>query len=71
MAYICDFNPKTKKELKEAIASGKQLKVLNTYTQSAESGKGKFSVEGPRYPKPHTWYASVETNDQGFIVKVK
>jgi hypothetical protein len=26
-------------------------------------------VEGPHYPKPHTWYATVEVKD-GIVVKV-
>lgn len=30
---------------------------------------GRYCVEGPHYPKPHTWYASVKVED-GVIVKV-
>jgi hypothetical protein len=31
---------------------------------------GTESIEGPHYPKPHTWYAQVEVVD-GKVVKVK
>jgi hypothetical protein len=31
---------------------------------------GKHCVEGPHYPKPHSWYASVVVAD-GRIVSVK
>jgi len=31
---------------------------------------GTEYVEGPHYPKPHTWYASVTVKD-GIVIKVK
>lgn len=31
---------------------------------------GKCCVEGPHYPRPHTWYASVTVKD-GIVVSVK
>ena len=31
---------------------------------------GEFSVEGPHYPRPHTWYARVTLKD-GRIIKVR
>jgi hypothetical protein len=30
---------------------------------------GRVTVEGPHYPKPHTWYAQVEVKDRQ-VVKV-
>lgn len=70
MAY-CATNFKTKKELKEAIANGKDVRCfqpglgppLYLYT-------GKICLEGPHYPKPHTWYAEAELKD-GKVIKVK
>jgi len=31
---------------------------------------GKTVIEGPHFPKPHRWYASVEVDDDGRIVRV-
>lgn len=86
MAYTVT-NFKTKKALKEAVASylagkkdGNEIYFaadkdkpvrcyqpglgpdLNNYT-------GRVSLEGPHYPKAHTWYASAELRD-GIVVKV-
>jgi hypothetical protein len=30
---------------------------------------GEETIEGPHYPKPHTWYARVRVED-GVVVKV-
>lgn len=70
MAYI-DGNPQSKKQLKEWVDSGKTVTAfqpglgpdLSNYT-------GTVSVEGPHYPKPHKWYASV-TLENGRVTKVK
>lgn len=66
-----DFNFKTKKALREAVAAGKRV----TYYQPGPFGgneprDGTIYVEGPHYPKPHMWYAQCEVKD-GVIVKVK
>jgi hypothetical protein len=82
MAYTVT-NFKSKKELKEAVAAynaGKKSEVttlqygvlcfqpglgldLSHYT-------GRVALEGPHYPKPHSWYAEAELVD-GVVVKVK
>ena len=82
MAYTYR-NFKTKKELKEAVAEyhakdaeqkdSRYLAVkcyqpglgvpLDNYT-------GTITLEGPHYPKPHTWYAEAELVN-GVVVKVK
>lgn len=64
-------NFKTKKALKEAVASGKQV----TYYQPGpfggnETKEGEIFLEGPHYPAPHTWYAQAWVKE-GIIVKVK
>ena len=60
----------TKKALKEAIKAGNLVKV---YQPGPFGGNpildGEHSVEGPHYPKPHTWYARVQTNHER-VVKV-
>ena len=62
-------NFKTKKALKEAVASGKQISV---YQPGPFPGKtdGVVALEGPHYPEPHKWYASATIKD-GIVVKVK
>ena len=62
-------NFKTKKALKEAIAKGNKVEVYSPGPFSCEQN-GTVSVEGPHYPEPHKWYASVEVKD-GLVVKVK
>jgi hypothetical protein len=65
--YI-DPNLPTKKALREAVAAGRAVSVFSPGPFPAPT-EGKVSVEGPHYPKPHTWYASVMVKD-GMITKV-
>jgi len=67
-----DINFKTKKALKEAVAQGKRIRVYqpNNMFGVDPPRDGTCAVEGPWYPKPHTWYAKV-TLKEGFIVKVR
>lgn len=59
----------TKKALKEAVASGKTVRVFQPGPFGTDVLDGDFSVEGPHYPKPHTWYARVRV-EEGKVVKV-
>lgn len=68
MAY-CSTNFKTKKELREAVKRGEVVRVYNPSGMFPVKVNGVEFVEGPWYPKPHTWYAKVQTK-QGYIVKV-
>lgn len=64
-------NFKTKKALKEAIARGEAISIYQPGPFGGnESTDGIIAVEGPHYPKPHTWYATVTLKD-GKVVKVK
>jgi hypothetical protein len=63
-----DPNFKTKKELKQAVADGKSVEVFSPGPFPAPE-EGECSVEGPHYPKPHSWYARVLVSD-GKVVKV-
>lgn len=63
-----ESNPKSKKELKELVASGRKCYIFSPGPFPAPTN-GDVSVEGPHYPKPHTWYARVRVQD-GYIVKV-
>ena len=64
-------NFKTKKALREAVASGERV----TYYQPGPFGgneprDGTVYLEGPHYPAAHTWYAEATVKD-GVIVKVR
>jgi len=62
-------NYKTKKQLKEAVVAGKTVSVFSSGPFPCPQN-GRVAVEGPHYPEPHKWYASVEVKD-GIVVKVK
>jgi len=69
MYTTIDF--KSKKQFKEAVAAGANVGVFDlTPFGNHPFNNGSCSVEGPHYPKPHTWYARVEVRD-GKVVKVK
>jgi hypothetical protein len=58
----------TKKALKEAVASG-HVEVYQPGPFGGSVPDGYHSIEGPHYPKPHTWYARVRVKDS-IIIKV-
>jgi len=68
VAYVSP-NFKTKKALKEAVASGRQVSVWSPGFFPCPT-EGSVTVEGPHYPEPHRWYAQVEVKD-GYVTKVK
>ena len=63
-----DINFQTKKALKEAVASGREVGVYSPGPFPCPRN-GQLSVEGPHYPQPHKWYARVEVVN-GVITKV-
>ena len=70
MAY-CYPNYKTKKKLREAVASGLRVIVReNTPFGQKDVAIGSATLEGPHYPEAHKWYASVKVAN-GQIVSVK
>ena len=64
-----DFDYKTKKELKIDVAAGKKITIYSLGLGSPKDNGTEF-IEGPHYPRPHTWYAEVKIKD-GFIIHVK
>jgi len=71
-----DGDPKTKKALKEMIANnpgGLDKSYLfqpnADLTGATIPDDGTVYIEGPQYPKPHTWYAK-GTMAGGKLVKV-
>jgi len=67
MYTTTDF--KTKKAFREAVLGGASVRLYAPGLGSP-AREGMEFVEGPHYPKPHTWYAQVEMKD-GVVIKVK
>ena len=61
-------NFKSKKALKEAVKNGDCVRVFSPGPFPCPTN-GRVSVEGPHYPKPHTFDASVEVAN-GVVTKV-
>ncbi len=62
----CDVNFRTKKQLKEAVADGREICIFSPGPFQVPRN-GVVSVEGPHFPRPHSWYARVKI--EGGIVK--
>lgn len=60
----------TKKALKEAIKNGDRVTVYQPGLGGPAPSDGVVFLEGPHYPKPHTWYAEA-TLKNGVVVSVK
>lgn len=69
MAYTT-MNFKTKKQLKEAVARGDQVRVFSPNGWTPTKTDGIEYVEGPHFPEPHRWYAQVTVKD-GNVTSVK
>ena len=71
MAYVSpDF--KTKKALKAALKEDKPVYVYQPnadLTGAQIPTDGPVTLEGPHYPKPHSWYAQGTMKD-GKLIKV-
>ena len=65
-------NFKTKKAFKDAVAAGEEVRLYqpNNLFHAPDPIEGQFTVEGPHYPAPHTWYAVAEVMN-GKVVSVK
>ena len=59
---------KSKKALKDALKNGEKLTVYAPGLGTVPND-GETTLEGPHYPKPHTWSARVMMKD-GYISKV-
>ena len=77
------INFPTKKALKQAVADWNQAISANTISilgpvcvyqpgpfGDNEPTEGEVCLEGPHYPKPHSWYATA-TLKNGVVVKVR
>ena len=62
MSYVVPNYP-TKKAFKEAVAAGIRPATYNPSGLFPTIQEGIDVVEGPHYPKPHRWYATVTVVD--------
>lgn len=65
----CEINFRTKKAFREAVEGGRELRLFAPGLGEPKENGTEF-VEGPHYPEPHRWYASVEMRN-GIVVKVR
>ncbi len=65
MAYTVRDFP-TKKALREALAAGERVEVFQPGPFGPNVKDGQTCLEGPHYPKPHSWYA--EATIQGGVI---
>lgn len=64
-----DINFKSKAEAKRAIAAGQQFGCHAPGLGSVPEN-GTCSIEGPHYPKPHSWYGTA-TLVNGVVTAIK
>jgi len=69
MAYVIG-NPRTKKVIKEWIASGRIVEVYQSGPFGPHVKDGVCYLEGPHYPECHRWYANAIVKD-GYIIKIR
>ena len=67
MAYT-ERNFRTKKALKEALKGEQRIKCYQPGSFDLKM-PGVIYLKGPHYPQPHTWYAQVVVDKDGFIIK--
>ncbi len=63
-------NPKSKKAVKDGIKAGEKFTVFNPGLGGAPPIDGEVVIEGPHYPKPHSFYGKV-TLKGGYIASIK
>ncbi len=69
MAYVSpDY--KTKKEFIQAVKEGVKHRPFISGSLFKPVQNGRDIIEGPHFPKPHTWYAGVIVKD-GFVIEAK
>jgi len=63
-----DPNYPSKKALRTALKSGEIITVFSPGPFPCPT-EGTVTIEGPHFPKPHSWYAQVKV-ELGYVVKV-
>ncbi len=68
MAYTVE-NFKSKKALRDAIKSGRRVAVQDAFIGETPT-EGTVYLEGPHFPKAHTWQGAAILKD-GSVISVK
>lgn len=63
-----ETNFKSAKALRDAVKAGQQVRCFSPGPFPCPK-EGTVHLEGPHYPKPHTWYATATLRD-GIVVSV-
>jgi hypothetical protein len=63
-------NYPSKAAAKRALAAGEEVYVKRT-SSFERLEAGEHSVEGPWYPKPHTFYGTVTIGDGGRVTAIR
>lgn len=66
-----DRNFKTKKALKDAVKAGERVSVYQPGLGPPPAPGQTVFLEGPHYPRPHTWYAQAVLGADCCIDRVK
>ena len=69
MSYVAP-NYSSKKAFRAAIKAGVEHRPYNPSGMYPTPSNGPDVIEGPHYPKPHKWYASVMVKD-GIVISAK
>ena len=69
MSYVSP-NYKTKKDFLAAVKAGVRHETYNPSGMFPTPRLGSDTIEGPHYPQPHRWYASVRV-EGGVVVSAK
>jgi hypothetical protein len=69
MAYT-DFDYRSKKAVKDALAAGEEVTVYQPGPFGPDVRDGNVALEGPHYPKPHSWYGTGVVKD-GVLISIK
>ena len=69
MSYV-NPNYKSKKDFITAVKAGKQHETYNPSGMFPTRQDGTDVIEGPHYPQPHKWYASVIVKN-GIVISAK
>ena len=69
MSYV-DPNYNSKKDFIAAVKAGKKHQTYNYSGMFPTTQNGSDVIEGPHYPKPHRWHASVKVVN-GVVVSAK
>jgi hypothetical protein len=67
MYTVIDF--KSKAAIRRALAEGAKVEVYQPGGLASVPTDGKVTLEGPHYPKPHTWYGTGTMKD-GYLIAI-